>query len=245
MKYAPLKNRNPDHLAPPLIYVLRGRIEFVGMVRGKEDSIYYKFLKELDSLIPGFVRVPILRSELDALFEYLFLVETQETQGTGFLLKGIGLVTAAHVLDGGTGLINTRSHDGVQREARIVAKDNVLDLAILDIGFETGVGLELSSVEVKPRAAILLLGFPNHNVDDSAQVREGHVSGTRKDPTSNERLILIDASIIYGNSGGPVLDSSNRVIGIALRGATNEAEAQRTEFHAAMPVSAILRLVRT
>jgi hypothetical protein len=63
LKYAHFRNRNPERPIPPLIYVLRGRIEYLDMVRGKEDRIYHKFLKEMDSLVPGFVKIPIWPSE--------------------------------------------------------------------------------------------------------------------------------------------------------------------------------------
>jgi S1-C subfamily serine protease len=56
---------------------------------------------------------------------------------------------------------------------------------------------------------------------------------------SGIRRILVDAHIISGNSGGPVLDKDNRVIGIAVTGADNERDAPDTENHGVIPIDAL------
>ncbi len=214
------------------------------MVRGKDDDIYYKLVKELDSLIPGFVKVPVRKDELEILSENVWVIETDENQGTGFLVAGVGMITASHVLGQSDGEIIAISSDrSIRLPAVVVARDKSYDLAILDVGLPSERGFELSSVEPKLRLPITLLGFPNNNYGDSIQVRLGHVSGFRKDRNSDAKLILLSASVIEGNSGGPVLDKNSRVIAVALRGARNEAEGQSTEFHAAMPISALQSLI--
>ena len=49
------QNPNKDD-CPPLEHVVKGKIEFLGMVRGKEDQIYLKFLRKLQKLAPELVR---------------------------------------------------------------------------------------------------------------------------------------------------------------------------------------------
>jgi len=51
--------------------------------------------------------------------------------------------------------------------------------------------------------------------------------------------ILIDASIIEGNSGGPVLDENNRVIGVAAKGASSVSSAPLTDKHEVIPIGAL------
>ena len=242
-KYAHRRQRNPKATTPPLRLILKGKIEYVGMVRKKEDKLHYRLVKELDSLIPNFVKVPILKDELEWLFDLVWLIESEDQQGTGFLLKGVGLVTAAHVVGKLANQIKAISGTGRVRNPTLVFRDDVRDVAIFDIGAPKDAGLEVSTLEPKLRLPILLLGFPNHNYGDAVQVHEGHVSGSRNDPTSSERLILLNAPVIFGNSGGPVLDLSYKVIGMALRGAANSVEGQSNEFHAAMPIAVVRSLV--
>ena len=59
---------------------------------------------------------------------------------------------------------------------------------------------------------------------------------------SGFRRILVDANIIIGNSGGPVLDANNRVIGVAAKGAASEADAEQTDKHEVIPIDALNHL---
>jgi S1-C subfamily serine protease len=141
--------------------------------------------------------------------------------------------------------IKVLSRDGKQQyEATIVARDATKDIAVLDIGFIPPHGLEASTLNVKRLTPVTVLGFPNHNIGDTGFVSAGHVTGFRRDPSSEEILILISSIIITGNSGGPVLDSTGKVIGLAVRGATSQKRAQETEFHAVMPISVFGDLMR-
>ena len=66
--------------------------------------------------------------------------------------------------------------------------------------------------------AIKLAGFPNHNFGDSGILSQGAIIGRR--PFENGERLLISENIIFGNSGGPVLDIDNNVIGVAVTGAS-------------------------
>jgi RNA-directed DNA polymerase len=250
-KYSRRHHRAPDSIIPPFLWVLRGKIDYVGMIRGKEDKLYRKFLRRLDALSPGLVKVPVLRDEIDKLFEHLWVVEvetrsedrTELSQGTAFMLRDVGLVTASHVLgDSNSVIIRVLSSDGTQRfDASIERRDGTLDLAVLSVdGLTPTNGLEVSPLTAERNMPIRLAGFPNHNYSDSGHLDEGIISGFRKSPFSDTRLFLVSCPIIYGNSGGPVLDTSLRVLGVAVRGAPSQNAAHETEFHAAMSVAALM-----
>jgi S1-C subfamily serine protease len=80
-------------------------------------------------------------------------------------------------------------------------------------------------------------GFPNYRISDSGISIPGLVVGFRT--ISGLRRILTNASIIAGNSGGPVFDERSRVIGIAVTRADRMEEANETENHGIIPVNAI------
>lgn len=256
----------PSHAPPPLFNrLVKGKIDYLGMVRGKGDPLFLKFLRELSVLDPelvdltflqrrvegpeGSYLVPTNTDETEELLEHVWVIITEDDekirQGTGFFLKGCGLVTCSHVLGGrGVKYIHAISRDGKRRyDARILARDGIRDVAILDIGFTPHRSLEASVLQVKRTMPVTVLGFPNHNIGDTGFVFSGNVTGFRREPISGESVITISATIIEGNSGGPVLDSTGKVIGVAARGGKNQKEAQETEFHAVVPISAVRDLV--
>jgi S1-C subfamily serine protease len=241
-KYASRRQRHPKAATPPIQLVVKGKIEFVGLVRGKDDDLYYKFLKELDSLIPDLVKVPVRKDQLDWFNENVWIIETDVYQGTGFLLSGVGLVTAEHVLRDAHDILAISSDRTVEHRAKIIARDNQHDLAILDIGHSKDRGFAMSAKQVQLGEPITLLGFPKNAPGDSVQMRVGHIAGLKKDPNIDTKFIILSTSVIEGNSGGPVLNKELQVIGVALRGAPNEREAQQTSFHAAMPIATVKAL---
>jgi len=52
------RHRHPDRELPPFVKVLKGKIDFLGMVRGKENHIYREFYRQLAMLAPDQIRMP-------------------------------------------------------------------------------------------------------------------------------------------------------------------------------------------
>ena len=68
--------------------VVKGKIEFLGMVKGKCDPIYLRFLAQLRELAPDLVRHPVYPYEV--LYERLIELErAQDPQRRGFELQGL------------------------------------------------------------------------------------------------------------------------------------------------------------
>jgi len=62
-------NNTPEwKCLPKFELVLKGKIEYIGMIRGHESDIYLKFLSELKRISPDTVPRPI--TELDVLYQY-------------------------------------------------------------------------------------------------------------------------------------------------------------------------------
>ncbi|MBC8031254.1 MAG: trypsin-like peptidase domain-containing protein [Pyrinomonadaceae bacterium] len=244
------RHRRPSSPVPPFLWVLRGKVSYVGMIRGENDELYRKLLKRLDELAPGLVKVPVIKDELDSIFEHLWAIQVETEagdggQGTAFMLRGVGLVTASHVLGTKKILgIKMQSSDGrVEREATVFRRDGLLDLAILESpDLDPSRGLEASTLKSTRKMAVTLLGFPNHNTGDPGHFDQGIVTSMRRSPLSEDQMFLISCPIIHGHSGGPILDSSSKVLGVAVRGAISRKEAALTEFHAGMPIAAIEKL---
>jgi S1-C subfamily serine protease len=245
------KHRNPKTPPPSFKRVVKGKLDFLTMVRGKDDSVCIRLLRDYARLAPEFrftsVGGPHTNIDLikDAVWVLEALVDVEgnvvTNQGTAFFLKGIGLVTCAHVLDGQTmAICPIEPH--LSHPVRVVTRDDQIDLAVLEVpGVHHDIELAMGDpTSLQQSAPIKLLGFPNYAPGNQCAIRNGEVTDFRT--VSATRRILVDANIIVGNSGGPVLDQRNCVVGVAARGAVSEDEAQTTDRHEVIPIDALKQL---
>jgi RNA-directed DNA polymerase len=82
------KHRGPWKKDPSFKKVVKGKIQFLGMVRGKDDHIYIKFLRELRKLAPELVDYPLTPLE-QLLYSYKDFAEMSDHHRRGFLLQDL------------------------------------------------------------------------------------------------------------------------------------------------------------
>jgi S1-C subfamily serine protease len=148
----------------------------------------------------------------------------REATGSGFALDaGEGLVvTNFHVINGGRNF-DVRVGDEF-RDAEVVGAAPCDDLALLRVDDTEGMrDLRLGSQkDLKQGQQVVALGFPaNPSLRGELTSTAGVVSVPRSSfrlPTPDsprfENLIQTDASLNPGNSGGPLLDSEARLVGV-------------------------------
>ncbi len=141
-----------------------------------------------------------------------------DSSGSGFVVSPDGLiVTNNHVIDEATGL--EVALNGRQYDAEVVGTDPATDLALLKIEPEEELDfLPLADSDaLRPGDWIMVIGSPLR-LENSVSV--GVVSAKARsinitaDP-SLEKFIQTDAAINFGNSGGPLVNLSGAVVGIA------------------------------
>ena len=237
-KYDP-RHRLEEKDRPKFKNVLLGKLSFLAMVKGKQDPVYRKLLTQYCEVDPDFVLPP---TPLEATVSSLLVLETpsESKQGTAFNLLGVGFVTCAHATGKDTYALvpsTPRKHYKV----KVVAKEEACDLALISVaGLDPVRTFALPAAKGKQPGrmdALTVVGFPNYHEGDKGVIHTGHVTGSRTVSTI-ERL-LIDAPIIAGASGGPVLNDSLEVIGIAATGADTMRQARETEFHSVIPIEAL------
>jgi hypothetical protein len=134
-------------------------------------------------------------------------------QGSGFLVDDTGrILTNYHVIrDARSARVRLSSGD-VYEEVEVLAQDPRRDIAILQVaGFDLPY-LELgNSDSVRVGAPVVLIGSP---LGLENTVSTGIVSGRRQEPEGYQ-LLQISAPASRGSSGGAVLGTSGRVVGIA------------------------------
>ena len=151
---------------------------------------------------------------------FFFGVYPEEGAGSGFLWDREGhIVTNYHVVEGAQTVEVSFGDDRV-REATIVGVDPINDLAVLRVEdppadvtpITPGDG---STLRVGQRA--IAIGNPFGKFERT--LTTGVVSALNRTVTIDENTVLrhviqTDAAINRGNSGGPLLDSSGRLIGV-------------------------------
>ncbi len=166
--------------------------------------------------------------------------------GTGFVWDGAGnIVTNNHVVNGTNGLV-VRLSSGEVIAADIVGTAPNYDLAVVRLRNPRRVPPAIaigSSADLKVGQFAFAIGNP-FGLDQSLTF--GVISALRRRlPTSSgheiSNVIQTDAAVNPGNSGGPLLDSSGRVVGVNT--AIISPSGSNAGIGFAIPVDIVNRIV--
>ena len=163
--------------------------------------------------------------------------------GSGFIVSSDGLiVTNRHVVDKKDVEYTVFLNDGKKYSAKVIARDPVLDIALIKI---EGVGFPYLSLGNSDKLEVgqNVIAIGNALGEYRNTVSVGVVSGLARSITAGDssgsvefldKVIQTDAAINPGNSGGPLLDLSGKVIGV------NVAVAQGSQsIGFALPINSV------
>jgi S1-C subfamily serine protease len=145
--------------------------------------------------------------------------QERRAQGSGFVYDTAGhVVTNEHVVDGAES-ISVRLWNGRAFRATVVGTDPSTDLAVLKIGAPASLLHPLTlgdSSAVQVGQAVVAIGSP---FGLEGTVTAGIVSALHREMTAPNNFtindsIQTDTAINHGNSGGPLLDLTGKVIGV-------------------------------
>ena len=133
------------------------------------------------------------------------------SQGSGFFIRSNYIATNYHVVEGATGAyVKLVGKQTAYHVESIAATDEYYDLAILKLSDITAPTLPLANSDtVQTGDTVYVIGNPKGL---EGTLSKGIVSAIRAG--GNDKLIQIDASISPGSSGGAVLNSKGKVIGV-------------------------------
>lgn len=139
-------------------------------------------------------------------------IKTDISQGTGFLITDSGyLVTNYHVIQNAKAAIVVTS-DGSSHPVQYYDYNEVMDIALIKIeGNYNSLKLD-DSDNVQVGEKVIAIGNP---LGLQFSVSEGIVSAVhREGPNDIKAYIQTDAALNPGNSGGPLINTDGKVIGI-------------------------------
>jgi S1-C subfamily serine protease len=136
-------------------------------------------------------------------------------------------------------------------DAKLLWNDESIDLAVIKVNAPGLVPVELGdSDKIQIGSYVAAIGNPL-GLDFNGSITQGVVSGLNRTITASsstkttrmEGLIQVDAAINSGNSGGPLLDSKGRVIGVNTAKASAEGMGFAIPINIAKPI--INRVIET
>jgi S1-C subfamily serine protease len=141
-------------------------------------------------------------------------VAQEEGSGSGIIVDKSGVVlTNAHVV-GGSRTVEVGLADGRTLKGQVLGRDPTLDVAVVRVPAQNlPVAPIGDSDKLEVGQSAIAIGNP---LGLERTVTAGVVSAVNRNPRgiSLDGLIQTDAAISPGNSGGPLVDSHSRVIGI-------------------------------
>lgn len=171
--------------------------------------------------------------------------------GSGFALSEGYLVTNNHVIDAALdsdGRIEVIRSDGTRVPAEVVGRSVSYDVAVLRADADDLVPLlpEVGGAEVGDSVIVIgaPLGYDFTVTTGIVSALDRPVTVGQADDASYISAIQTDAAVNPGNSGGPVVDSSGRFIGMASSIATlaRGASAGSIGLGFAIPARAVVRI---
>ena len=137
--------------------------------------------------------------------------------GTAFFINSKGyLLTNNHVIEGCK--LSKISYKNKDVNAKLIATDKTLDLALLKVNVRPKSFITFSKDEPKKLNEIFVAGYPlGKGLSDDLKISSGIISSLKGfEDNSNE--IQIDAPVNPGNSGGPIINKNGSLVGIAVSG---------------------------
>lgn len=159
--------------------------------------------------------------------------------GTGFVVDSAGvIVTNCHVVQGASRItVFTSEEEPTRYDARVIGGDCEHDLAVLKVDAKGLPTLRLgSSDDVRLGQQVVAIGYalaleggPSvtagivSSLDRTIEVQDPQCTVCPNGIRTYSDVVQTDAAINHGNSGGPLVDMSGRVVGINSAG-TDSAE---------------------
>jgi len=231
------RSRHPDAPPPSFGRVLRGKLDFLKMVKGEADPVYRRLRNKLHALDPDLIaevpEEPPARPDDD--WEHLFekyknlvfhvVVRKSGTErgGTAFVWRRRTLATAAHNLDGEVE-VSPPFPEGEPVPASALVfhprRDEEVDVAVIRLPEDAAPirgGIPVRDDVLEPGEQVAALGYPSiPGRQPALAIYTGRVESRATNYAGTVDSVQVSIKISGGMSGGPVIDRGGSLVGIAM-----------------------------
>lgn len=196
--------------------VLENAISSVVTVAVYQEQDVYRIL--------GFDEEKTRGENIDVAYDKLLDISDAAGSGSGFIISKNGkkyVITNAHVIETASdlpGSIYVYSINRNKYEVKIVGGDSFYDIAVLEFIDQPGkevTTIDWRKTDLRLGEQVYAIGNPLGKYPYS--VSEGIISGLnriREGVTGKFGFLQTTATLIWGNSGGPLIDTNGKVVGI-------------------------------
>ena len=148
-------------------------------------------------------------------------IETSSGSGSGVIFETQGqtgyIVTNHHVVEGDA-RVNVTVNDSAIYSGSVLGTDAVRDLAVVSICCGSFNALPFGdATALQPGDPVVVIGYAL-GLPGPATVTRGIVSAVRYAPNFGSNVIQTNAAMNFGDSGGPMLSLSGKILGINTYG---------------------------
>jgi hypothetical protein len=259
--------RDFSHLEPEPAFkaVLRGRLSYIGQVRGQRDPVYCKLRNHAHTIDADFIeaslpplsyRIP-MRSQagdrwtrqLGRLSSNIFQLEVTKSNGdvgngTGFCLTREFATTAAHNLKGRVTMHGfTQSVVATEAYLHAAGPDHI-DAALLR--YSSGLpALPYDRTIPDPGQEIAIVGFASlPGRQPSLGIYVGTVESRPTDYSQTRTFIHVSVPPAGGLSGSPVINARGVLVGLLIESVYENTgpDVPRREYSTVLPIKYVLEI---
>ncbi|NEN25830.1 trypsin-like serine protease [Cryomorpha ignava] len=152
------------------------------------------------------------RTPIKSAMEATVTIKNGSSHGSGSIISREGLILTCHHNINAAEEVQIIFSNGIRTTAKVLRKDPEYDLALLQLTDIAASPLYLAgNAQPEPGEEAWVIGTPA-TTELGQSVSRGIVSGNRI--IEDKEYIQTDASINRGNSGGPLLNAQDRIIGM-------------------------------
>ena len=154
-----------------------------------------------------------------------------DSEGSGFVYAPGRVITNAHVV---AGMHSVTVRDSSTHTARVVLFDPDVDLAVLAVGGLRGKPLAFAPTPARVSASAIVAGYPQDGPFDPepARIRDLDRAYGKNIYGDNDSaghsigrdIYVVRANVRPGNSGGPLLATNGRVLGVVFATAVDASD---------------------
>ena len=221
-----------------------GKMSYYKSIVGNNHSSYNTLCKMYNKNVEYYYKE--CRYTIEELIDNsLFIIENDSSQGTAFLVNN-KLYTCKHCvvditkkytpdellieLNLSQQKFNVFKYTNPDKKYKVknirLFDSDIAEMEIVD--YNTYISFKFSdNCNINIGEEYKLIGFPNYSPGSTSNIQTIKVAGRRLH--FGLQYYTIDKCVVSGSSGGPIINSSNEVIGIATNGAKHIQEAVNTD----------------